>query len=86
MKFFFLITTLNVFLAQFKVSTAPSCPIESDPLNLARCIQVDIASILYAVKDADDFTPICSLADRYMECIKTYSRGCIGFYVGFERF
>jgi hypothetical protein len=83
-KMNFMLTFLNLFFLQFKISAGSICPIENDPLNLARCIQVDIASILYAVKNANDLTPVCLLADRYMECIKTYSRGCIGFYVCFR--
>jgi len=27
-------------------------------------------------------TSFCALADRYMECFKTYTRGCVGFYFG----
>ena len=58
-----------------------ACPIEEDPSNLARCIQVDVTAIVYAARGKDDITSLCALADRYMECIKTYSRGCIGYYV-----
>lgn len=59
---------------------ASSCPIEEDPTNLARCIQVDITAIIYAVRGSEDLTTFCQLADRYMECIKTYTRGCVGFH------
>ena len=58
-----------------------SCPIEEDPANLARCIQVDITAVIYALRGKDDLTTFCQLADRYMECLKTYTRGCIGFHV-----
>ncbi len=57
------------------------CPVEEDPTNLARCIQVDVSAIVSAAKGSDDLTSFCALADRYMECIKTYTRGCIGFFV-----
>jgi len=57
-----------------------SCPIEEDPANLARCIQVDITAVIYALRGKDDLTTFCQLADRYMECLKTYTRGCIGFH------
>ena len=60
-----------------------ACPVEDDPTNLARCIQVDVSAIVAAAKGSTDLSSFCALADRYMECIKTYTRGCIGFYVGF---
>lgn len=58
-----------------------NCPIEEDPSNIARCIQVDITAIVYAIRGGDDLTSLCQLADRYMECFKTYTRGCVGFHV-----
>ncbi len=60
-----------------------NCPIEEDPSNIARCIQVDITAIVYAVRGGQDLTSLCQLADRYMECFKTYTRGCVGFHVSF---
>ncbi len=57
------------------------CPIEEDPTSLARCIQIDVTAIIFAAKGKEDITALCQLADRYMECIKTYSRGCTGYYV-----
>ena len=75
LKLLFII--LNVFI----VNVWAACPIEEDPSNLARCIQVDVTAIVYAARGKDDITSLCALADRYMECIKTYSRGCVGFYV-----
>lgn len=59
-----------------------ACPVEDDPTNLARCIQVDVSAIVGAIKGSNDFTSFCALADRYMECFKTYTRGCVGFYFG----
>lgn len=58
-----------------------ACPVEDDPTNLARCIQVDSAAIVALAKGSNDMTGLCALADRYMECIKTYTRGCVGFFV-----
>ena len=43
-----------------------SCPVEDDPTNLARCIQVDATAILYTAKNSGDLTSICAIADRYM--------------------
>ena len=69
---------LAVYLVQI-ISTA--CPVEDDPTNLARCIQVDTSAIVGLAKGSNDMTSFCALADRYMECIKTYTRGCVGFFV-----
>lgn len=63
--------------------TWAACPVEDDPTNLARCIQVDTSAIIAFAKGSNDMTAFCALADRYMECIKTYTRGCIGFFVKF---
>ncbi len=63
-----------------------ACPVEDDPSNLARCIQIDVTAIVQAIKGSRDYSSFCALADRYMECIKTYTRGCIGFYVRFLKF
>lgn len=62
------------------------CPVEDDPTNLARCIQVDVSAIVAVAKGSDDVSSFCALANRYMECIKTYTRGCLGFYVFFFKF
>lgn len=61
-----------------------SCPLEEDITNIARCIQVDVTAIIYAVRGREDLTSFCQLADRYMECFKTYTRGCVGFHVIFK--
>ena len=71
---------LNILIISVNVIWS-SCPIEEDPTNLARCIQVDVTAIIYAVRGKDDLTTFCQLADRYMECLKTYTRGCVGFHV-----
>ena len=43
-----------------------NCPVEDDPTNLARCIQVDASAILFAAKSSGDLSSICAIADRYM--------------------
>ncbi len=57
------------------------CPVADDPSNLARCIQVDISAIVSAAKGSNDMSAFCALASRYMECFKTYTRGCVGGFV-----
>jgi hypothetical protein len=37
--------------------------------------------LISLAQNLDDFTPLCQLADRFMECLKTYTRGCVGYYV-----
>jgi hypothetical protein len=58
--------------------------LKEDITNIARCIQVDVTAIIYAVRGQEDLTSFCQLADRYMECFKTYTRGCVGFHVSFN--
>jgi hypothetical protein len=80
-KYLFLIFQLLLVNAVWS-----ACPVEDDPSNLARCIQIDVTAIVQAIKGSRDYSSFCALADRYMECIKTYTRGCIGFYVRFLKF
>ena len=56
------------FLSLFSmiISVFCNCPVEDDPTNLARCIQVDASAILYAAKSSGDLSSICAIADRYM--------------------
>jgi hypothetical protein len=57
------------------------CPVEDDPSQLARCIQIDVTAIVEAIHGSQDYTSFCALANRYMECFSTYTRGCPGQYV-----
>lgn len=74
---------LAILLICLVKSAFSRCPVEDDPTNLARCIQVDVSAIVAVAKGSDDVSSFCALANRYMECIKTYTRGCLGFYVLF---
>ena len=76
------ILLLIIQLAVLKgVWSTTGCPIEDDPSQLARCIQIDVTAIVEAIHGSQDFTSFCALANRYMECVTTYTRGCIGQYV-----
>jgi hypothetical protein len=77
----FLLVTIGQILIIYNRQCQASCPIEEDPSNIARCIQVDITAIVYAIRGGQDLTSLCQLADRYMECFKTYTRGCVGYHV-----
>lgn len=58
-----------------------ACPLEDDPTDLIRCIQVDISAIIAAARGSTDLTSFCALASRYLECFKTYTRGCVGYFL-----
>lgn len=34
-----------------------------------------------AARGSADLTAFCGLASRYLECFKTYTRGCVGYFV-----
>jgi hypothetical protein len=72
---------LNVIIFCFKYVWAANCPIEDDPTNLARCVNVDLTGIVVSIRNSNDLTNVCAIADRYMECFKTYTRGCVGQHV-----
>jgi hypothetical protein len=72
---------ISIVLTIYVVVVNSACPIEDDPINLSRCVQVDVTAIVYAARGKDDISSLCALADRYMECFKTYSRGCVGYHV-----
>jgi hypothetical protein len=79
---FFKVIFVSFFISFFQIqSLSTSCPLEEDITNIARCIQVDVTAIIYAVRGQEDLTSFCQLADRYMECFKTYTRGCVGYHV-----
>lgn len=78
MKIIFIIGQLICF--QALVAWA-ACPLEDDPTDLIRCIQIDIASIIALARGSTDLTAFCALASRYLECFKTYTRGCVGYFL-----
>lgn len=78
MKILLLIAQL---ISMHAIITQAACPLEDDPTNLIRCIQIDISSIIAAARGDNDLTAFCSLASRYLECFKTYTRGCVGYYL-----
>ena len=78
---FFVIALISLNVVFIDCQPAANCPLEVDPTVLIRCIQIDIASIIAVVRGSTDLTAFCSLANRYMECFTTYTRGCLGQYV-----
>ena len=100
-----------LFVAQLlilhTIFTHAACPVEDDPTDLLRCIQIDISSLsmdsyklmhfahniisLFLIisciikvalaRGSNDLTSFCALASRYLECFKTYTRGCVGQWV-----
>ena len=73
---------INFFLLITTVRT--SCRIEEDPVNLSTCISIDLTAIAFVVRGKDDIPTVCEIANRWMECVKTYSRGCVGHFVYFR--
>ena len=80
-----MVASLLLLVAIVHTSRA-SCPIEDDPSTLLRCVQLDITTLMELARGSSDFSGLCSLASRYLECIRAYTRGCLGFYVGFYLF
>lgn len=78
MKIILLVAQLLVL---HTIVTWAACPLEDDPTDLIRCIQIDISSIIAAARGATDLTAFCALASRYLECFKTYTRGCVGYFL-----
>ena len=58
-----------------------ACPIEDDPVGLSGCVSLDLTAIAFVARGKDGIQTICDIANRWMECVKTYSRGCVGFFV-----
>ncbi len=77
-RFFFY---LNILIFCISHVWSASCPLEDDPTNLARCVNVDLTGIVASIRSSNDLTNVCAIADRYMECFKTYTRGCVGQHV-----
>jgi hypothetical protein len=76
-----LVSIFIVLIGCLFVSCRCECPIEDNPSVLSKCVIVDISVLISLAQNLDDFTPLCQLADRFMECLKTYTRGCVGYYV-----
>ena len=81
MKTLVIILLIGLARAQGPQLATTGCPVEDDPSQLARCIQIDVTAIVEAIKGSRDYTSFCALANRYMECFATYTRGCPGQYV-----
>ncbi len=83
---FFILIIFTCFASlkcQQSFDYSSSCPLENDPTQLIRCIQIDIGSLIALAQGATDLTAFCALAQRYMECINIYTIGCIGHNVIF---
>ncbi|CAF0895587.1 unnamed protein product [Adineta steineri] len=58
------------------ISSAANCPVEADPVSILSCVAVDAVGLVQATKG--NIKVFCTMAERFMECVKTKTRGCIG--------
>ncbi|CAF1351242.1 unnamed protein product [Adineta ricciae] len=65
-------------LSQFDltISATPNCPVEADPTTILSCVAIDAVGLVQATKG--NIRAFCTMAERFMECLKTKTRGCIG--------
>jgi len=83
---------LSVF--DLTASATPNCPVEgreiqwillyilffcnssADPTTILSCVAIDAVGLVQATKG--NIRAFCTMAERFMECLKTKTRGCIG--------
>ncbi|CAF1616859.1 unnamed protein product [Rotaria magnacalcarata] len=67
-----------ILLCLFNViaSASTNCPVEVDPTTILSCVAIDAVGLVQATKG--NIRGFCTMAERFMECLKTKTRGCIG--------
>ncbi|CAF3868813.1 unnamed protein product [Rotaria sp. Silwood2] len=58
------------------ISSTANCPVEADPATILSCVAIDAVGLVSATKG--NIRVFCTMAERFMECVKTKTRGCIG--------
>jgi hypothetical protein len=48
----------------------------ADPASILSCVAIDAVGLVQATKG--NVRVFCTMAERFMECVKTKTRGCIG--------
>jgi hypothetical protein len=48
----------------------------ADPTTILSCVAIDAVGLVQATKG--NIRAFCTMAERFMECLKTKTRGCIG--------
>lgn len=58
------------------IETSATCPVEDDPTTILSCVAIDAVGLVQATKG--NIRAFCTMAERFMECLKTKTRGCFG--------
>ena len=48
----------------------------ADPATILSCVAIDAVGLVQATKG--NVRVFCTMAERFMECVKTKTRGCVG--------
>lgn len=48
----------------------------ADPTTILSCVAIDAVGLVQATKG--NIRAFCTMAERFMECLKTKTRGCFG--------
>jgi len=48
----------------------------ADPTTILSCVAIDAIGLVQATKG--NIRAFCTMAERFMECLKTKTRGCFG--------
>lgn len=48
----------------------------ADPATILSCVAIDAVGLVQVTKG--NIRAFCTMAERFMECVKTKTRGCIG--------
>lgn len=67
---------LLVLISSPSISTGVECPLETDPVTILSCVAIDAVGLVEATKG--NLRVFCTMAERFMECVKTKTRGCFG--------
>ncbi len=85
---------LVMSLINLTVSSTANCPVEgknhaakrmcydwlncfsADPATILSCVAIDAVGLVQATKG--NVRVFCTMAERFMECVKTKTRGCVG--------
>ncbi|CAF3748619.1 unnamed protein product [Rotaria sp. Silwood1] len=70
------LTILILCLFKLIASATSNCPVEADPTTILSCVAIDAVGLVQATKG--NIRGFCTMAERFMECLKTKTRGCFG--------
>ncbi|CAF1119247.1 unnamed protein product [Didymodactylos carnosus] len=73
---FFIHVSIILTVASYVSLSTVNCPVEADPVTLLSCVAIDAVGLVEATKG--NIKVFCAMAERFMECVKTKTRGCFG--------